>query len=117
LKKCLREITKLKEAVQSRGKATQVDKNRRIEELERQVSSLQQTNLKLKENLHILSEQMRQIGSQSQSPRSQLASKSSSPSGKNKNNNRTQPSENQNTNDPLQSSSQTKTNEGEDHKS
>ncbi|ETO31931.1 hypothetical protein RFI_05187 [Reticulomyxa filosa] len=68
LRKCMREITKLKEAVQSRGKLTKgEDKTRRVEELERQVASLQQINSKLTEQLKTLTERLKAKQSSSSS--------------------------------------------------
>ncbi|ETO28348.1 neurabin-1-like protein [Reticulomyxa filosa] len=78
LKKCLREISKLKEAVQSvqdtqnmfidliEKRGTEMNKNGRIEELERQVASLEQINSKLKGNLQILSQWTKQNQTSSQ---------------------------------------------------
>jgi len=71
LKKCSREIVKLQEAVASKEKATETEKARRIEELEKQVSSLRQANLKLKESVDAFKEQSKQP-SEVRSPRSQL---------------------------------------------
>jgi len=66
----LREITKLKEAVEARGKLTETEKIRRIEELEKQVISLQQTNLKLKENVDSMTKQIKKTPSQANVSRS-----------------------------------------------
>ncbi|ETO29097.1 hypothetical protein RFI_08030, partial [Reticulomyxa filosa] len=75
LKKCFREMNKLKEAVTSvlsnqlfcREKATEAEKSRRIEELEKKVTTLRQNNLKLKGDIELMKEQAKQQSLQASS--------------------------------------------------